>query len=148
MIRVATEADIDPLLVMSRHFVQFAPHARMMGATDESMTKAIRFVLDQGQIFLAEVDGKIVGMLMAVIFPIWFVPQSRCAMELVWWVEPEHRGGTIAIRMVKAFEEWGRMQGATMATMGDFVVDGQPPVGDMIMRMGYMPSERAFVKGI
>ena len=148
MIRVATEADIDPLLVMCRNFVQFAPHARIVGATDESLTQAIKFVMNQGRIFVAESGGVVVGMLMAVIYPVWFAPQSKCAMELVWWVEPEHRGSTIAIRLVKEFEEWGRMQGATMATMGDFVVDGQPPVGEMIMRMGYALSERAFAKGL
>ena len=148
MIRHATAADIDALVPMAWRFIQFAPHAPMVGATDDQVRASIAMVIEHGVILVAEQGGALTGMLMGILNPIWFAPATRCAVELAWWIEPEHRGGMAAIRLVNAFEEWAKAQGAAMVTMCDLVVDGQPPVGDIIMRLGYTPSERTFVKGL
>lgn len=146
MIRLATPSDIPVVVDMAKRFISFAPHGKMANATTESLEQAAVTIIEHGAIFLAEVNGQIAGMLWAFITPIWFAQHTPCATELAWWVEEEHRGGIAAIRLVRAFEEWAKAQGASMATMCDMVVEGQPPVGDIIMRLGYVPSERTFVK--
>ena len=120
----------------------------MVNATDAQVRLTIEMLIEHGVILLAEHDGNAIGMLMGIMNPIWFAPSTRCAVELAWWIEPEHRGGMHAIRLVKAFEDWAKEQGAAMVTMCDLVVDGQPPVGDIIVRLGYVPTERTFVKGL
>jgi len=34
------------------------------------------------------------------------------AQDLGWYVDPEHRGGTAAVRMVRDFEAWAKSKGA------------------------------------
>lgn len=148
MIRKATPADMDALAVMAERFIAFSPHAGMVQSSDAQRRAAMQWVIDNGCIFVAEVGDTIVGMLMAVISPTWFAPDTPIATELAWWVDEHHRKGTAAIRLVQAFEEWAKESGAAIACMCEMVVEGQPPVGDMIQRMGYIPSERAFIKEI
>lgn len=148
MIREATLEDIDAVIAMSKRFIAFSPHAGMVHATDEQLRSTFGMLMSSGKIFLAEVGEDIVGMLLGVIAPTWFAPDTPIATELAWWVDEHHRKGTAAIRLVQAFEEWAKASGAAIACMCEMVVDGQPPVGDMIQRMGYIPSERAFIKEI
>jgi GNAT superfamily N-acetyltransferase len=55
--------------------------------------------------------GRCIGMLAGHIGAPWFstVPIAK---DLAWYVEPEHRGGMAAVRMIRAFESWAKEQGA------------------------------------
>lgn len=148
MIRVATIEDIDELSSMSGRFIAYAPHAKALDVCEADWRAAIAMVIEHGRVFVAQIDGVIVGMLMAVCTPSWFAPKTLVATELAWWMDPEHRGGMSAIRLVKAFEQWAKQSGASVASMCELVIEGQPPVGEMIERMGYAPSERTYMKEI
>lgn len=92
-----------------------------------------------------DVDGAAQGVLMAHAFehdfgPVWV------AQERVWWIDPAHRGGTAAPRMLDAYEKWAAAQGCTfvgMAGMGD-----DPAVMKLYHRRGYRRAETHCLKAL
>ncbi len=90
-----------------------------------------------------DVDSVAQGVLMGHAFehdfgPVWI------AQERVWWIDPAHRGGTAAFRMLDAFEAWAANQGCSfvgMAGMGD-----DPAVMKLYRRRGYLGAETHCLK--
>lgn len=90
-----------------------------------------------------DVAGRAEGVLMAHAFehdfgPVWI------AQERVWWIDPAHRGGTAAPRMLDAYETWAASQGCRfvgMAGMGD-----DPAVMKLYQRRGYRRAETHCLK--
>ena len=68
----------------------------------------------------------------------------KYAMETVWWVDPDVRGGRLAIQMLRDYEEWARSQGCAfiqMAALATF-----PRAGKIYERCGYRPTETHYLK--
>jgi GNAT superfamily N-acetyltransferase len=90
-----------------------------------------------------DVDGVAQGILLAHSFehefgPVWL------AQERVWWIDPAHRGGTAAVKMLTAYHDWARSKGCKFAGMGGMGAD--PAVGGLYERCGYQPAETHFLK--
>lgn len=96
-------------------------------------------------IFIHDVDGTAQGILTAVAFehpygPVWV------AKESMWWIDPGHRGGTAAIRMLDALEIWATSLGCKFVGVAGMGAD--PAVGALYERRGYAPAELHFLKGL
>jgi hypothetical protein len=91
-----------------------------------------------------ELGGVAQGLLLAHAFEHDFGP-VRLAQERVWWIDPKYRGGSAAMRMLDAFEEWALVSEACafagMAGMGD-----DPDVAKLYLRRGYHVAEKHFLK--
>jgi len=148
MVRDATAEDEDAVLEMARQFVAFAPYSDTFTTTDEELRLTIKHFIETTKAFVAEVDGKVVGMLCAVLTPVWYAPSHKAAVELVWWVDPAHRKGMSGIRLVQAFEKWAKEQGASMVSMSNLEVDDNGLVANMLNRFGYRMSEQTHSKRI
>jgi GNAT superfamily N-acetyltransferase len=70
--------------------------------------------------------------------PIWI------ARETVWWIDPSHRGGLVAVRMLDAYETWAAAQGCKFVGMAGMGND--PSVGALYRRRGYRVAETHFLK--
>jgi hypothetical protein len=147
-IRRATADDAEALLVMARKFVAFAPYHDKATATDDELRQIINYLTNNATMFVAEKCGVVIGMLVAVLAPVWYAPSCKVATELAWWVEHEHRGGTAAIRLIQAFENWARNEQAVMVTMSNLEVGDNNRVSSMLARMGYRMTEQSHTKGI
>jgi hypothetical protein len=92
-----------------------------------------------------DVEGVPQGLLTGVAYeheygPVWL------AKETMWWIDPAHRGGTAAIRMLDAFGQWAKSKGCQfsgVAGMGE-----KPDVGVLYERRGYRPAELHYLKRI
>lgn len=90
-----------------------------------------------------DVAGSAQGVLMATATehpfgPVWL------ARETLWWIDPAHRGGTAAPRMLDVYEKWAAAQGCQfvgMAGMGD-----DPVVAKLYQRRGYRVAETHYLK--
>jgi GNAT superfamily N-acetyltransferase len=92
-----------------------------------------------------DVSGRAQGVLMAHAFEHDFGP-VMLAQERVWWIDPAHRGGTAAPRMLDAYETWAANRGcafAGMAGMGD-----DPVVMKLYQRRGYRRAETHCLKAL
>lgn len=143
MIRRAVAADKFRALMLARSFHAAAalpfPFSPMHAAAvfDASLRNADRLCL------VLEIAGKVEGVLVAQAGPHAFGP-FKVASELMWWIEPAHRGSGAALRMIAAYEEWARSRDCQFAHIVGLGSD--PAVGRIYERRGYQAVERHFMK--
>ena len=146
-IRLATIEDAAVLTAMGRDFLQYSEY-RNLQVTDEEIQAGIGGVIANEMSFVAEIDGQIVGFILGIIGPMWFVQRVRIAVELAWWVDQAHRNTTAGVRLLKAFENHATNMGVQYIAMSDLVVQGDTPVARLLGRMGYSVTERMHTKEI
>lgn len=95
--------------------------------------------------FVLDVDGVAQGVLMAVAFDHPYGP-VRVAKESMWWIDPAHRGGAAAIRMLDALDAWGREQGCDYSGVAGMGAD--PAVSKLYERRGYRAAELHHLKAL
>lgn len=142
MIRHARPDDKMRVLVLAREFHRAAglPFPFSPAHADALFRASIDS--DDRLCLVLEVDGAIQGVLAAEAGPHPFGP-FKIAGELMWWIEPAHRGRS-AVGMISAFEDWARERGCQfvhMVGLGD-----DPAVGRLYQRRGYSAAERHFMK--
>lgn len=147
-IRNATEEDLDAIDAMGSKFIAYTNYGALIKPEQGEVKAALKNVLDNGAIFVADKGGVPVGFLAALLCPAWFSPTTKMAIELAWWMEEEHRTGTAAMRLMFCYEQWAMDNGAKFIAMSDLVINGQTPLGNMLDRMGYGMTERTFIKEI
>jgi GNAT superfamily N-acetyltransferase len=131
MIRPATMQDTTRLVEMARRFVAETAYAPLVSVSEPQLTATVDWVLSQGALFVATAGDALVS-------------GERVASELCWWVEPEHRNGSAAVRLLHAAETWAREQGAVVFQM----VAPNQRVEDFYQAMGYDRVEVAYQKRV
>lgn len=94
-------------------------------------------------ILVYEVKGEVKGFLSGVITKTLF-STTPVAAELSWYVDPKFRGGTGGIKLVKAYEQWATSRGCEVLTLTN--INGLGDLDDMYTRMGYVLTEKTYVK--
>lgn len=116
-------------------FAFSAPHAAALFDAQAAPHRA-RIILD--------VDGIAQGVLMAAATDHPFAP-IKVATEVVWWIEPAHRG-TAASDMLAEYEAWAITQGCAFCGMA--ALEAAPRAGVIYRRRGYSPAEHHFIKAL
>lgn len=154
-IREATLADVDRLVVMAGRFLDETPYGTLLTRSDAAIAELVRLVLTLGVGLVAEarvtgtflkvdpgVESALVGMLGVVAVP-HPLSGDLYADEIVWWVEPEFRHGSIGPRLLAAAEDWATRRGLPLLKM---VAPHDSAVGTFLAHRGYAPVESAWVK--
>lgn len=144
VIREATPADRPRLVEMSQHFLDSTPYGKLLRPAPGCIEQIVDLVFEHGQSWVAEVNGAIVGMLGVLVLP-HPVTGEDYVDEVAWWVEPEHRRGTVGPRLLTHMERWAVLQGLHMVKM---VAPAGTDVGAFYERDGYLALETAYVKVI
>lgn len=147
-IRPAQPEDLDALVAMGERFFAFSPFHKLTRFDPQAARASIAQVADAGVALVATVDGVVVGGLLGVTTALWFNPAQLVASEVAWWVADEYRGGAAGVRLLHAFEQWAREQGATLVSLSDLVIDGDTPAGSLFEKLGYTLVERSHAKVI
>jgi GNAT superfamily N-acetyltransferase len=142
LIREATAADIPRLVEMGERFFEASGYADIATFDTGAAEQTTRDLLAGGVVLVAEAEGEVVGMAGALVYRFYFSKDDMTAQELVWWVEPEHRG--IGQQLHKALEDGARERGATSISM--IALDSMKWVGRLYERAGYRPSEHCYIK--
>lgn len=137
-IRPATAADTDRLVAMSLRFQATTKYAQHLRATPETVAALIATLLASADatILVVEQAGELVGMLAAAIY-VQPMSLERIGSEIVWWMEPEARGGRAALRLLRTAEAWAQERGATVFQM----MAPSPEVSAFYERLGYAEIE-------
>jgi GNAT superfamily N-acetyltransferase len=99
-----------------------------------------------GRIFGAMNGAGLVGVCGGLVAPDTNTGQRR-ATELFWWLDPEHRRGSLALRLMRAFEEWAEAEGCEAVSFAFIHGTGREEVLDRwYRRRGYRPLETHYVK--
>lgn len=161
MIREATVDDKFRLVEMSTRFILSTNYHQWLEVVPERISKHVDTLLEHGAIFVAErvtfppaaamaylekmdesqARHELVGML-AVVGPVELIDGRLYVEEVAWWVEPEHRGGTVAKRLMHHMEGWCVQNSVYMVKM----VAPNDSVGLFYERCGYKAVETSWVK--
>lgn len=141
-IRPATHADTDRLVELGARFLAGTAYGQLVAFVPTQLRALIAHVLRLGVVFVAEVDGRLEGLL-AIVALEHPMSGERYAEELAWWVEPAFRGSSIGPRLLRAGESWTRENGLAMLKM---VAPADTDVGAFYARRGYVAIETSWVK--
>lgn len=132
MIREATEADLPRIVELGSRSLIDGPYAGIIKDVPAQARKCAQQVLAGGKILLGEQDGAVVGLLGFVFARHHFSDQPYAA-ELMWYVEPEHRKGGIALQLL-----WAAEKAATEMGAEDFLFTApNEEVAAIYKRFGY-----------
>jgi GNAT superfamily N-acetyltransferase len=89
-----------------------------------------------------EVDGAVRGILIASaaispLAPVLF------AQELIFWINPAHRRGRVALSMIRSYEAWARAEGCIGAGLSGL---NDPRVSRLYAAAGFDLFENKFLK--
>lgn len=151
-IRKATIEDIPRIVEMAQRFYPESPYPALYGDMPDTQAAGLALIamngaesIEPGVMLLAEDAGEVVGMACLCADRATFNPLVRITSELVFWIEPEHRGGMAAVRLLKAAETEAKALGIQVNRMA--VLSSSPEQASKLYeRMGYTHTESYFSK--
>jgi|TARA_R110001606_G_scaffold10475_1_gene45434 hypothetical protein len=150
-IRRATQADDDAVIDVLRKFAEAQPISKLkVEATqynDHHVRKVLNGIRTAGVLLLADVDGEVAGLFMAVNAPDLWVPNMRVMTELVWWVNPEHRDSSAGLRLLKEYTKIGEtmVKAGKISTFTMTLLNNSPITN--LEKRGWTPVETNYVFG-
>lgn len=147
MIRPAEEKDLSQLLRLGIDFMEAAWAGVLEYETKDihsTLTNLLRD--DTGILSVAEVNGEIVGMAGALIYPLYFNTAHMTGQELFWWVKPEHRKSSVGIKLLDSIEAEAKAKGAITFTMIALDHMSYETLKNIYERRGYTASEHSFTR--
>jgi hypothetical protein len=105
LIREASKFDLDACVEMMRKYASESPIFKLRQAAfhDNYYVRHFLFSLICGRGFIF-VDSQYRGMIAAIVTPNIWCPGVHEVKELAWWVDPEHRSGTIGGKLFVAYK--------------------------------------------
>lgn len=144
MIRIAIEDDVPRIVEMSRKFYATTSYAQHAPMDDDAVAQLARQLMDSVML-VAEVDGKVVGMVGLVVAPFMFNHSINAAYEVVWWVDPEAQGTGVGKQLLAAIDNACIARGASIVVMVT-LASSPPQAGALYERAGYVHSETSYTK--
>jgi GNAT superfamily N-acetyltransferase len=145
IIRQATHEDIPRIVEMGRAFYAASGYEAIAPASIPSIAGLAIVTMEQGVMLVAESDDRVVGMASLFLEPFTFNPEVTVASELAWWIDPDHRGGTLAVRMLHAIGEACQSKGVKVIRMA--ALESSPPqVAGLYGRAGYVRSDSHYMR--
>lgn len=109
-IRLAGLNDIPAIVELAKEFHKETPYSSLRLDEKKIRQKLEKFIIEQGKdyVVLLSTDGdEIVGALVGLAYEAAF-SSDRLAVELFWYVKPEHRRSSRGSDMLDAYEYWAR----------------------------------------
>jgi len=135
-IRQGDTDDILSLIDLGRAMHEESPRFKDMDYDEEKLLNLGVNLAEQGGIFLAEKNGKPVGMVLGMVTEHFF-GHDLMATDLAVYVHPDHRGGTLVVRLIKKFEAWAFSMGAKIVSMGVSTEVDAERTSQLYKRLGY-----------
>lgn len=106
LVREATRDDVGAVMEMGRAMHAESPSLRGLDYDEAKVLNLIEFLIanpNSGGVLVAEIEGKIGGMLLFFVAEHFF-GKDKYASDLCVYLRPEHRGGRGFLRLIRAFE--------------------------------------------
>lgn len=116
MIRPATTADIPDIVEHGRRMHTDTSYAHVT-YSPARVAATCATLISNGFIIVAELDGVIVGAMLGDVCQPWYT-EDYTGIEHALYLQPEHRNGLLAAKMVRSFEKWCVSMGAKQIRPG------------------------------
>lgn len=141
-IRDAVPEDVPRIVEMSTRFNASSIYRRLFPTTPERLEELAVLLITDHKLWVAEVDGAVVGMLGLAVVP-HIMTGLIYGEEVGWWVEPEHRHRSAGPRLMHTMECYVRQNRLHMVKM---LAPADSSVGDFYRKCGYQAIETAWIK--
>lgn len=147
-VRKAVESDLVKYAVLAESFHMASPMHNVIEFDRDGYANFFISSLqnDSVGIWLAEIDGEIVGISGAVAYPMYFNPSALVVQELWWWLTPKSRGSGAGGKMFKQIELWAKEKNAAALFMIALEDARAKKMEHLYARAGFRPLERTFMK--
>jgi GNAT superfamily N-acetyltransferase len=145
VIRAATRDDIPRIVEMAEQFYATTAYPAFAPLAKESAAGLAIVMIETGVMLVAEIEGRVVGMVGLFVEPFTFNVAVTVATEIVWWVDPDAQGAGVGRELLAAIEPACKERGADVVRMM-CLASSPPQAAALYERMGYAPSEHAFTK--
>lgn len=140
-IRPATLADVETVVHLGRKMHSLGRFKELEYDFAKCRTVVRHCVENSGSYFfcIAETDaGEIIGLHMGMLQEYFFSSQ-QLAQSISFFVVPEYRGSSAAVKMVYAFKKWAEKREAAEVVFGTGISEGAPlaVVDNFMKRMGF-----------
>lgn len=144
MIRNATLEDIPRIVEMGQQLAAASTYRAVEYAPDR-VEATCKLLINSGFLVVAEKEGCVVGAMLGDVYTPWYT-NDRMGIDYSLYIEPEHRNGLLAVKMIKRFEEWCIGMGAKQIRPG--VGTGDKNVGRLYRALGYQAVGEWFLKDV
>lgn len=137
MIREASEADLPFIVSVGANFHAVSGHTAPF--VEQDFEKTIRALIksDVGAVFRNST-----GVLVGMIYPVFYNRAWMQAQELLWW------GGGSSRSLLEAFEHWAMERHVNEIVMGSLQAQKPKVVARLLRRRGYSEKENLYSKVI
>lgn len=125
-------------------FEHFANEAGI--SFDEQRAQYSVNIINSGTVKYYSIDYK--GFIAWVESPMIINPFKILASEIAWYVEKEHRGSTIGIKLLKEYEKIAKSNGCHFVDIAHLEHMQEYDMENMYSRMGYKKYETHFIKEV
>lgn len=148
-IRNATEHDVLDIVLVVKQFCKEVPHPAWGKFDSKKVNDLVTQLVQahEGFVQIALADDEIVGALIGVVSGIP-INSLVFAQELMFWLDPNHRNGKTAPKLIDAYVQWAETMGCNFIRLSelDNILDGK--AGILFKRKGFIPVETAYVKEV
>lgn len=144
-LRVARDEDIPTLLSFARNFHRASNYKTLKFDTAKGI-EFLKMAIKSPEyiVLIALVAEKPVGFIVGAINQPVF-SSSRIAVELGWWIEPNHRHTRASALIYQAYEDWAKRVGAD-CVQGAYLPGVSPALDEFYKKRGYLQVESSFLK--
>lgn len=144
MIRPARVEDIPTIIEKGKRLHDESSYVHVTYSPERAEALCKLLIL-AGFIVVAEIDGEVVGAMLGDVYTPWYTT-DLVGIEYSLYIEPEHRNGLIAVKMVRAWEKWCTAMGAKQLRPG--VGTGDKNAAGLYLALGFSQVGQFFVKDV
>ncbi len=117
MIRPAIPDDVPRLVELGRLMHAESERFARLRFDGQILAHTLRVAIAEHFAMVVEREGHVIGGMVALLTPHWFSPDLT-ACDLALFIDPEHRGGLAAARLLVHYERWSKARGSAMTLFG------------------------------
>lgn len=117
MIRPAKHSDVPRLIELGILLHATSSYRNLNFSHDKAANFLHSLINGVGVVFVAEIDGVVVGGIAGALTDQWF-SDDLIAYDYSLFIDPAKRHGITARRLILAFESWATIKGAKQLHMG------------------------------
>lgn len=140
--------DIPRLVSLAPSYINEHPLSAFTEIDPKTVEETLTMLIwsSDGVVYVAEHDQTIVGLLGAIMYPLFFNANFRLAVELGFYVEKAYRACGYGVGLQDRFEAWARSRGAQAALM--CAPANATALREVYEKYGYQYLESHFIKGL
>lgn len=117
MIRAAKNEDVGRLVELGQQLHDTSDYVDIPFNSEKVAALLNRLIEGAGVVFIAEIDGRIVGGFAGGVTDYWF-SDELVGFDYSFFIEPSSRNGITAMKLIAAFKNWCKAKGARHLKVG------------------------------